>query len=88
MMFRIIRSLGSIHLQLLQDLKEINGDNLNNIRPEANRHFKNKNRDCLKDKINELATNGKNRNVKKECRAIKLSKMNLPTYKKLSEGFE
>jgi hypothetical protein len=56
---------------LLHDSREINGDNLNNIRPEANRHFRNKNRDCLKDKINELAMNGKNKNVKKQCKAIK-----------------
>jgi hypothetical protein len=42
-------------LQWLQDRKEINGDNLNNIRHETSRHFRNKKREYLKDKINELA---------------------------------
>jgi hypothetical protein len=40
----------------LQDPSEINGANLNNIRLEASRHFGNKKREYLKDKINELAT--------------------------------
>jgi hypothetical protein len=44
-------------LQWLQDPSKINGDNLNNIRHEASRHFRNKKRECLKDKIDELATN-------------------------------
>jgi hypothetical protein len=39
----------------------INKDNLNNIRYEASRHFRNKERECLKDKIDELATNSKKR---------------------------
>jgi hypothetical protein len=33
-----------------------------NIRHEASRHFRNKNRGYLKDKIDELAMNGKNKN--------------------------
>jgi hypothetical protein len=33
------------------------GDNLNNIRPEASRHFRNKKREYLKQNIDELATN-------------------------------
>jgi hypothetical protein len=40
-------------LQWLQDPREINGDNLNSIRREASKHFKNKKRDYLKDKISE-----------------------------------
>jgi hypothetical protein len=35
-------------------------DNPNNVRREASRHFRNKIRDYLKVKINELATNNKN----------------------------
>jgi hypothetical protein len=42
-------------LQWLQDQDEINGDNLNNVRHETSRHFRNKKREYLKDKINELA---------------------------------
>jgi hypothetical protein len=42
-------------LQWLQDPSKINGDNLNNIGRVASRHFRNKKREYLKDKINELA---------------------------------
>jgi hypothetical protein len=48
-------------LQWLQDPSEINGDNLNNIRREASRHFRNKKREYLKDRNNELAKNSKNK---------------------------
>jgi hypothetical protein len=44
-------------MQWLQDPSEINVDNLNNVRREASRYFRNKRREYLKDKINELATN-------------------------------
>jgi hypothetical protein len=47
-------------LQWLQDPSEINADNLNNVRREASRHFRNKKREYLKYKINELATTSKN----------------------------
>jgi hypothetical protein len=48
-------------LQWLQDPSEINGGNLNNVRCEASRHFRNKKRQYMKDKMNELATNSKNK---------------------------
>jgi hypothetical protein len=51
-------------LQWLQDPSEINGDNLNNVRREASRHFMYKKRKYLKDKINELAINSKNKKIK------------------------
>jgi hypothetical protein len=51
-------------LQWLQDPSEINGDNLNNARREDSRHFWNKKREYLKDKINQLATNNKNKNIR------------------------
>jgi hypothetical protein len=44
-------------LQWLQDTSEVNGDNLSDIRREANRHSRNKKREYLKDKINELESN-------------------------------
>jgi hypothetical protein len=50
-------------LQWLQNPSEINGDNRNNVRREASRYFRNKKREYLKDKINELATNSKNKNI-------------------------
>jgi hypothetical protein len=57
-------------LQWLQDPSEINGDNLNNVRHEASRHFRNRKRNYLKNKINELATNNKNKNIKDRYRGI------------------
>jgi hypothetical protein len=51
-------------LQWLQDPSEINGDNLNNVSREASRYFRNKKREYLKDKINELGTNRKNRKIR------------------------
>jgi hypothetical protein len=57
-------------LQWLQDPNEINGDNLNNVRRGASRHFRNKRREYLKGKINELATNSKNNNIRDLYRGI------------------
>jgi hypothetical protein len=54
----------------LQDPSEINGDNLNNVRRVASRHFRNKKREYLKDKINELATNSKSKNIRDLYRGI------------------
>jgi hypothetical protein len=51
-------------LQWLQDPSEINRDNLNNIRREASRRFRNKKGELLKDRIDELATNRKNKNIR------------------------
>jgi hypothetical protein len=48
----------------------MNGNNLNNVRREASRHFRNKKREYLKDKINELATNSKNKNIRDVYRRI------------------
>jgi hypothetical protein len=48
-------------LQWLQDSIEVNEDNLSNVRREASRHFRNKKRECLKDKINEIELKGKNK---------------------------
>jgi hypothetical protein len=42
----------------------MNGDNLNNVRHETSRHFRNKKREYLKGKINELAMNSKNKNIR------------------------
>jgi hypothetical protein len=58
------------NLQWLQDPSEINGDNLNNIRCEVSRHFRNKKREYLKDKINEVASNSKNTNIRDLYRGI------------------
>jgi hypothetical protein len=57
-------------LQWLQDPSQINGDDLNNIRHETSRHFGNKKKEYLKDRINELATNSKNKNIRDLNRGI------------------
>jgi hypothetical protein len=38
-------------------------ENVINIEPEARRHFKNKKRECLRNKINYLGTDSKNEHV-------------------------
>jgi hypothetical protein len=57
-------------LQWLEYTNEINGDNLYNVRREASRYFRNKKREYLKDKINELARNSKDKNIRDLCREI------------------
>jgi hypothetical protein len=49
---------------LLQVPSEINVDNMRIVRREASKYFRNKKKECLKDKINELATNSKNKNIR------------------------
>jgi hypothetical protein len=51
-------------LQWLQNLSQINGENLQNLRHETSRIFRNKKREYLKGKINELETNNKNKNIR------------------------
>jgi hypothetical protein len=48
----------------LQDPREANEDNLSDVRQEASRHFRNKKREYLKDKINKLESNSKNKNIR------------------------
>jgi len=43
----------------LQDPNQSTVDNLNNVRLEASRHFRNKKKEYLKAKIDELYTNNK-----------------------------
>jgi hypothetical protein len=47
-------------MQWLQNPNQSNLDNLNNARQEARRHFRNKKREYLKAKINELEIKDKN----------------------------
>jgi hypothetical protein len=50
----------------------LNEDNLNKARLEASRHFRNQKREYLKDRINEFATNIKNKNVRDLYKGINL----------------
>jgi hypothetical protein len=56
--------------QWLQDPSEANEGNLNDIRREASRHLGNKKREYLKDKINELESNSRNKNIRDLYRGI------------------
>jgi hypothetical protein len=57
-------------MQWLQNPNQSNLDNLNNARQEASRHFRNKKREYLKAKINELEINSKNKNIRELYRVI------------------
>jgi hypothetical protein len=70
-------------LQWVEDLSEINGDNLNNVRHEANRHFRNEKKEYLKDRINELVMNSKNKNTRDLYRGINEFKRSYQPRKKL-----
>jgi hypothetical protein len=48
----------------------VNEDNLRNGRLEASRHFRNKEREYLKDKINVIELNRKNKNIRDLYRGI------------------
>jgi hypothetical protein len=54
----------------LQNPNQINGDDLQNLRCGASRTFRNKKREHLKDKINELETNNKNKIIRDLYRGI------------------
>jgi hypothetical protein len=57
-------------MQWLQNPNQSNVDNLNNVRREASRHFRNKKKEYLKSKINELETKSKNTNIRDLYRGI------------------
>ena len=51
-------------MQWVQDPSQSSVDNLNNVRREASRHFRNKKDEYLKAKIDELKTNIKIKNIR------------------------
>jgi len=57
-------------MQCLQNPNQSNVDNLNNIRCAASRHFRNKEKEYLKAKIDELKTNSKIKNIRDLHRGI------------------
>jgi hypothetical protein len=62
--YKLLDQRKQVKFMWLQNPSEINWDNLNNVRREASRYFINKKKEYLKDKINELATNSKNKNIR------------------------
>jgi len=57
-------------MQWAQDPSQSSVDNLNNVKHEASRHFRNKKKAYLKAKIEELETNSKIKNIRDLCRGI------------------
>ena len=57
-------------MQCVQDPNQNNVDHLNNIRRVASRQFKNKKKEYLRTKIDELETNSKIKNIRDLCRGI------------------
>jgi len=57
-------------MQWVQDPSQSNVDILNNVRHEASRHFRTKNKEYLKAKIEELETNSNIKNVMDLYRGI------------------
>jgi hypothetical protein len=51
-------------MQWEQDPSQSNVDNLNSVKREASRHFRNKKKEYLRVKIEELLTNSKIKNIR------------------------
>jgi hypothetical protein len=67
---KLVDGMKQAKVQWLQDPSEANEYNLSDIRQEASRHFRNKEREYLKDRINELESNSQNKNSRDLYRAI------------------
>jgi hypothetical protein len=67
---KLIEQRKQAQLQLLKNPSQINGDELKNLRSETSGPFRNKKREYLKDKINELESNIKNKNIRDLYRGI------------------
>jgi len=50
-------------MQWVQESKQNNADNLNNVRREASRKFRKLKKEYIKNKIEELETNSKIKNI-------------------------
>ena len=57
-------------MQWIQDPSKSNADDLNNVRRDASRHFRNKKKAYLRAKIEELETNSKINNIRDLYRGI------------------
>jgi len=58
-MFRYLDQRKEVKMQSLQDTSQINVDNLDYVRREVSRHYRNKAKEYLKAKIEELESNSK-----------------------------
>jgi hypothetical protein len=53
-------------MQWVLDQNQSSVDNVNSVRREVSRHFRNKKKEYLKTKIGELETKSEKRNIRKE----------------------
>jgi hypothetical protein len=67
---KLIYQWKQVKLQWLQNPNQINGENLKNLRSETSRTFRNKKREYLKGKTNELESNNKNKIIRDLYRGI------------------
>jgi hypothetical protein len=68
-MFRIISSKETSQIAMVTGPEPNKWDNLNNVRHEANRHFRNKTREYLKEFMS-LQQHSKNKNIRDLYRGI------------------
>jgi hypothetical protein len=71
MMLKIFRSKETRLFAVVTRSRRNKCDNLNNISLETSRHFRNKKTEYIKDKIDDLATSSKNKNIRDLHRGIK-----------------
>jgi len=57
-------------MQWVQDQTQSNVHNLNNVRYEASRHFRNKKKEYMKAKVDELETKSKTKNIRDLYRGL------------------
>jgi hypothetical protein len=67
---KLAKQRNQAKLEWLQNPSEANEDKRSDVRREASRHFRKKKREYLKDKINELESNSKNKNIRDLYRGI------------------
>ncbi|KAJ4447689.1 hypothetical protein ANN_09697 [Periplaneta americana] len=76
--FMVVERRKQAKLKFLQDPVETNRDNYFNERREASRTLRNKKRGYLKEKLNEIETNSKNKNIRDLYKGIKEFKNGAP----------
>jgi hypothetical protein len=71
---------------VVQDPNQSNTDNPTSVRLEGSRHFRNKKKEFLKAKINELEINSNIKNISALCRCISDFKKGFQPRAKCSNG--
>jgi hypothetical protein len=76
---KLVHQRKQAKLQWLQDPSVANEDKVNNVKQEGITYFRKKKREYLKDKISELKSNSKNKNIRDLYRGITTFKAYQPT---------